>query len=149
MKKIISLLCIVLLTAGLVGCGISSSSAKAKLTAQSVVDKLKEKESAHMNNIEVTTADNDKNKLLGRPNQYTEKINWKDNRSKDSQMDCSVEVFKNKEDAIARKTYIESIIKATPMFTQYIEQKDNILLRVDGVLTPTQADEYIKIFKAL
>ena len=147
MKKILSLLCVILLMVGLVGCG--SSTNKAKLTAQSISDKLKEKENSYMTSITVTTAENDENKLLGRPNQYTEKINWVDNRSKDSQVDCSIELFNNMEDATARKTYLESISKSMPMFTQYIEQKDNVLLRIDGALTPIQSNEYIKIFKAL
>lgn len=164
MKKISSFLICILLFA-LVGCSSKTETssttstqekekvekkvekkAPEKVTAQSVVDKLKEKESGYMIDITVVTAENDPNKLLGRPNQYTEKITWKDNRSKDSQVDCSVELFANKEDATARKTYIEGVIKSMPMMTQYIVQKDNVLLRIDGVLTPAQSKEYIDIF---
>lgn len=118
-------------------------------TAQSVFDELKKKESAYMTDITVVTAENDPNKLLGRPNQYTEKISWKDNRSKDSQVDCSIELFKNKDDATTRKTYLQKIIKSMPIFTQYIDQKDNVLLRIDGVLTPDQAKEYTSIFDSM
>jgi uncharacterized protein YcfL len=156
MKKISSFLICILLFA-LVGCSSKSETSTVvptkekqkvveKVTAQSVVDKLKEKESSYMIDITVVTAENDPNKLLGRPNQYTEKITWKDNRSKDSQVDCTVELFANKEDATARKTYIEGIIKSMPVLTQYIVQKDNVLLRIDGVLTPAQSKEYIDIF---
>lgn len=140
------------------GCSQSSTSKKSNSataktiakpkTAQSVLDELKKKESAYMTDITVVTAENDENKLLGRPNQYTEKITWKDSRSKDSQVDCSIELFKNKEDATSRKTYLEKVIKSIPVFTQYIAQKDNVLLRIDGVLTPVQAKEYIDIFNS-
>ncbi|KHD36064.1 hypothetical protein NL50_09790 [Clostridium acetobutylicum] len=151
---------IIILTS-FVGCSESSTSKKSNSntaktiakpkpkTAQSVLDELKKKESAYMTNITVVTADNDSNKLLGRPNQYTEKVTWEDNRSKDSQVDCSIELFKNKDDAKARKDYLEKIIKSMPMLTQYIEQKDNVLLRIDGVLTPAQSKEYINIFDSI
>jgi hypothetical protein len=129
--------------------GDSSKSQKSKVTAQSVVDKLKEKEGNFMTGITVVTAENDDNKLLGRPNQYTEKIFWKDNRSTGDRTDSTVEVFNNKEDADARRQYIEGIIKSMPTFTQYIEQKNNVLIRIDGQLTPDQANEYLNIFKSL
>lgn len=154
MKKI-SLVIICILLFALVGCSSKTSTAAPikekekvveKVTAQSIADKLKGKESSYMTDITVVTAENDPNKFLGRPNQYTEKITWKDNRSKDSQVDCSIELFANKEDATARKTYIEGIIKSMPMLTQYIVQKDNVLLRIDGVLTPAQSKEYTDIF---
>lgn len=149
--KRISILLVFILMFILVGCGSTlktstTAPAKAKVTAQSILDKLKVKEASYMTNITVVTAENDANKLLGRPNQYTEKITWKDKRSKDSQVDCSIELFSNKEDATARKTYLDGIIKSIPMLTQYITQKDNVLLRIDGVLTPTQSKEYIDIF---
>jgi sulfur transfer complex TusBCD TusB component (DsrH family) len=156
MRKIgLILICILLFALG--GCGPKSQTSNAvpakekekvveKVTAKSVVDKLKTKESSYMIDITVITAENDPNKFLGRPNQYTEKITWKDNRSKDSQVDCSVELFANKEDATARKAYIEGIIKSMPILTQYIIQKDNVLLRIDGVLTPAESKEYTDIF---
>lgn len=122
---------------------------KAKLTAQLILDKLKETESANITKINIVTAENDENKFLGRPNQYTEKINWNDSRLKDSQTESSIELFNNNEDAAARKTYLESVIKSFPMFTQYIVQKDNVLLRIEGGLTPDQSDEYIKVFKSI
>ncbi|AJA50032.1 hypothetical protein CPAST_c40020 [Clostridium pasteurianum DSM 525 = ATCC 6013] len=124
-------------------------SSKSKVTAQFVVDKLKEKEGSYMTDITVVTAENDDNKLLGRPNQYTEKIFWKDNRSTGDRTDSTVEVFNNKEDADARRQYIEGVIKSMPTFTQYIEQKNNVLIRIDGQLTPDQANEYLNIFKSL
>lgn len=159
-RLVVFLSAIIILTS-FAGCSQSSTSKKSNSTtaktiakpkpktAQSVLDELKKKESAYMTSITVVTAGNDPNKLLGRPNQYTEKISWKDNRSKDSQVDCSIELFKNKDDAAARKTYLEKVIKSMPVFMQYIEQKDNVLLRVDGVLTPSQSKEYMDIFDSI
>jgi hypothetical protein len=120
-----------------------------KITAQNVVDKLKETQGIYMANIKVVTAENDDNKLLGRPNQYTEKISWEDNRETNSTTDCTIEIFANNEDATARKEYIDVIIKSMPMFTQYMTLKGNMLLRIQGTLTPTQAEEYTKIFNTL
>lgn len=155
-KKIFSMLLTLVLAIGLIGCGTEAKTGnagkttkakpKVKVTAQSISDKLKEKEGSYMTEITVVTAENDENKLLGRPNEYTEKITWKDNRIKDSETDCSIELFKNKEDVAARKKYLEGVIKAFPAFTQYITQKDNVLLRIEGALSPAQAKEYTDIF---
>lgn len=159
MKRHIKILTLCLLALILLaGCGtntVASNSKKAKakpkikVTAQLVVNKLKEKEGQYMTNISNVTAENDPNKLLGRPNQYTEKITWSDSRSQNSNVDCSIELFKNKADADSRKKYLETVIKSMPMLTQYIEQKNNVLIRVDGVLTPSQANEYINVFKSM
>jgi len=170
-RMVLILICCVLIT--LVGCSNKSSSTssssasssvssassssssttvepvKTKLTAQSIFDKLKETESANITATKIITAENDDNKFLGRPNQYTEKINWSDSRAKDSQTECSIELFNNKEDAAARKTYLEGVIKSMPTFTQYIVQKDNVLLRIEGALTPDQSNEYINVFNAI
>jgi hypothetical protein len=147
---------VTLLLFALIGCSSGTGSnvsnkpkPKPKITAQYIVDTLKTKEGNYMTNITVVTAENDENKLLGRPNQYVQKITWKDSRSKDSNVDCSVEFFNNKEDATARKTYIQNIIKSMPMLTQYIEQNNKALLRIDGVLTPDQSKEYMDIFKTI
>lgn len=150
-KIIISMICILMLSL-FAGCGSEKQTAakpKVKLTAQLIVDKLKAKESNYMTDITVVTADNDPNKLLGRPNEYTEKITWKDNRAKDSQVDCSVELFANSTDATARNKYLTAINKSLPMLNQYMDQKDKILLRIDGTLTPDQSKEYTSIFDAI
>lgn len=135
---------------GLVGCGTNNIASGIKLpvkvTAQTIVDKLKVKEGKYMTNITVSTAANDSNKLLGRPNSYTEKINWNDSRDADKDLDCTIEVFNNKEDATTRKTYIDAVNKAFPVGVQYSVQKDNTYLRIEGALTPAQAKEYTDIF---
>jgi len=117
-----------------------------KVTAQSIVNELKTKESRCMTNITVTTAANDENKLLGRPNQYTEKITWNDNRATDTDNECTIEVFNNKEDATARYKYVTTVDKTLQFAVQYITQKNNAVLRIEGALTPAQAKEYTDIF---
>ncbi|MDS0528595.1 hypothetical protein NNC19_23260 [Clostridium sp. SHJSY1] len=71
------------------------------LTAEEYGNKQKEAGLA-IENVEVTTEENDKNKLMGRPNQYTSKINFTNG---------SIEVFESKEDEKNRKEYIDSIGK--------------------------------------
>ncbi|MBU3098401.1 MULTISPECIES: hypothetical protein [Clostridium] len=158
---ILSLLCFTLFT--LIGCssGTKSTSSnvaptvttpkpvKVKLTAKLIFNKFKETESKNITKTVMVDATHDTSGLFGRPNQYTEKIEWNDGRIKDSQVTSSIEVFKTEADATARKTYLEGIIKTMPMLMQYIEQKNNILLRVEGGLIPTQSEEYIKVFKSL
>lgn len=148
MKKIsILLICVLILT--LVGCGNKQTvkvAPQIKVTAQSIVNKLKTKEANYMTGISIVTAANDENKLLGRPNQYTEKITWNDNRAINASTNCTIEVFNNKEDATSRKTYIDAVTKSMPTLIQYTSQKDNTLLRIEGALTPTQSKEYMDIF---
>lgn len=155
MKKI-SVLIFCMLMVVLVGCSAKTNvtksvnaTPKVKLTAQSIFDKLKETEAKSITKVVIVDADHDESGLFGRPNQYTEKIEWKDSRIQNSQVTSSIEVFKTAEDATARKTYLEGIIKSMPTFIQYIEQKDNILLRIEGGLKPAQSNEYIKVFKAM
>lgn len=157
-KKVSIFFMSVFLIFALVGCGntVSTTSSnkpkpkpKPKIAAQYIVDTLKTKEGNYMTDIVVTTADNDENKLLGRPHQYTEKINWKDNRAKDSHTDCTVEIFKNSEDAVTRKNYVDNIEKNMAPLVQYLDQKKNVLLRIDGRLTPQQSKEYTDIFDKL
>lgn len=161
-KIVLALSCFILTT--FIGCSNNSKSqttsngtaktatpapVKVKLTAQLIFDKFKETEKTNITKAVIVTAENDENNFLGRPNQYTEKICWNDGRIKDSQTVSSIELFNNKEDALARKTYIESITKAMPVLTQYLILKDNILLRIESGLTPTQSEEYIKVFNAM
>lgn len=133
MKKLISILLCSLMMFVIVGCG---SSAK-KFTAEEYGTKLKEAGLA-IENVEVTTAENDKNELLGRPNQYTSKINF-DNGS--------IEVFENKKDAEARKEYIDSIGKKMPLVAEYSYINEvGTLLRIDKKVTPDDAKKYEEAF---
>ncbi|WP_238918525.1 hypothetical protein [Clostridium sp. YIM B02555] len=133
MKKILSILLCSLMMFVLIGCGGSAK----KLTAEEYGNKLKESGVA-IENVEVTTAENDKNQLLGRPNQYTSKINFTNG---------SIEVFANKEDAKNRKEYIDGIGKKMPLVAEYSYINDaGVLLRLDKKLTPDDAKKYEDTF---
>jgi zinc-ribbon domain len=96
------------------------------------------------------TAENDPNDLLGRPNQYTSKVTFKDTRIDphsiadkiDVRNGGSIEVFENQDDATARKNYVESIGKAFAPAAEYTYREGTVLLRLSHQLTPKQAEEY-------
>lgn len=135
MKKIISMLLCSLMVFVLVGCG--STASKKALNAEEYGAKLKEA-GLSIENIEVATAENDKNQLLGRPNQYTSKINFTNG---------SIEVFANKEDAKNRKEYIDNIGKKMPLVAEYSYINDTgTLLRIDKKVTPDDAKKYEDAF---
>lgn len=123
------------------------------LDAKGVADSLKSK-GLPIENIIVYTEATDENKLLGRPNQYTSKVNFGDKRVKQTDsknpVGGSVEVFANKSNAKARYDYVDAIVKkGGSMFSQYLYLTDNVLLRIDGTLTPSQAKEYEKAFNEI
>lgn len=104
------------------------------------------------------TAENDVNKLLGRPGQYIGKLNFKDTRlsSPDQGVNISVpdggsiEVFANTTDAKNRFTYIQSISKSgVSLFAEYEYLEGVAILRLSPQLTPAQAAQYEAAFKAL
>ena len=101
----------------------------------------------------VFTAENDPNKLLGRPNGYTSKASFtdirikandvKDDRTGSVDQGGSVEVYADGVGAAARKKFIDDTMKATPILgTEYSYVDGPVLLRVSQALTPDQAGEY-------
>lgn len=115
------------------------------LTANDVLTYLK----ASCNNIGdyiEYTEETDTNQLLGRPNQYTSKINGIDTRVEQTDENdpkgFSIEVFANNEDALARQEYINSIGEKMSMLVEYNYVNEYILLRVDKSLLPSEAKEY-------
>lgn len=156
MKKLYGIIIIGILMLGMVGCSsnsniksIAASIIPKNVTAQSVVDELKAKEGKYMENITVYTDATDTNKMLGRPNQYIQKISWNDSRDKDAKnydLLCTIEIFNNNTDATTRKTYIDALDKISPAGVQYPVEKKTAYLRIDGGLLPSQAKEYTDIF---
>ncbi|APF24268.1 hypothetical protein [Clostridium butyricum] len=129
MKRLLSILLFSFIVVSMMGCGGKSK----QLNAEEYGNKLKEAGLA-IENVEVTTAENDKNELLGRPNQYTSKINFTNG---------SIEVFEKKEDAINRKDYIDGIGKKMPMLSEYSYINDEgVLLRINKDVTPEDAKKY-------
>lgn len=101
----------------------------------------------------VWNATTDPNHLLGRPGYYTSMTSWGDTRISASQardttsgavdLGGDVEVFADASDAQARASYIASVLKAMPMLgAEYDYVIGDVLVRVSGVLTPSQASGY-------
>ncbi len=117
-------------------------------TAEDIVNALKDA-GLTITNMDVYTAENDPNSLLGRPNQYTSKVNFIDSRIEEEvserigvQNGGSVEMFNTIEDAETRFNYISEISKTAPMFNEYEYINGKVILRVSRLLTPEQAAEY-------
>lgn len=96
----------------------------------------------------VYTAETDLNGLLGRPGQYTAKVNFIDTSigSGSSEFNIadggSIEVFETVEQAEVRAEYLTEIVMANPAFVEYDFFNGSILLRVSGTLTPDEAARY-------
>lgn len=94
------------------------------------------------------TENNDSNNLIGRPGQYLTAA-WVADASADPTQTgidggAVVEVFANAEDAQSRSTYIQDTLRSMgPAFgTEYHYFDGSVLLRVSGVLVPSQAALY-------
>lgn len=131
---------------------VSTNNEQSKnMTAEDICSELKNSNS-NIGKIVVYTSETDMNNLLGRPNQYTSKVNFADNRISQEYVEendakgGTIEVFENKTDMEKRKEYIEQISNSSSMFAQYIYSKGNVLLRLEKELTPEQAKEYEKAF---
>lgn len=158
MKKVLTialsisiLFCMVVLS----GCKNSQSTSTKvpkPLTAKEISSKLKDAK-LPIGNIIVYTEATDTNKLLGRPNQYISKVNFADTRYEqpdaDNPVGGSIETFNNTTDLKARKTYIENIIKSSPMFTEYMVVNGKYLLRLNRDLTTDQVNKYKEVFMTI
>lgn len=104
---------------------------------------------------EMYTAETDPNALLGRPFQYTGKLNFRDTRIQPILDDFSttnggtIEVFGTPEDAQARHDYVMSVIQGNPILTEYLYLEGTVLVRVSSTLTPDQAAPYGEALKAV
>ena len=88
------------------------------------------------------TATTDENHLLGRPGQYTSKVNWGAPTSDDS--DNSIEVFPTSADAATRAGYLAAF--KPPFGDGYDHQNGAALLRLSADVTPAQARVLIAEF---
>lgn len=158
MKKVINyiLIAVILLSGLFILTGCSSNKTETKLTAEDVVNKLKEK-NTNVGTYVVYTEETDLNELLGRPNQYTSKVTFEDTRleqrSDDSEnkepVGGTVEVFNNADDMQKRKDYVASITSSMAVFAEYSYSNEYILLRLNKGLTPSQASEYETILNEI
>ncbi|MCP1355421.1 hypothetical protein [Aneurinibacillus migulanus] len=122
--------------------------------ASEVVKSMKES-GLHIGKTETYTASNDPNNLLGRPGQYTSKVNFVDTSIKTDVINSievtnggSVEMFDNEEDAKNRYDYISGIAKKMGgPFSEYDYLEGKVLIRVSKEFTPDQAKRYEKALK--
>lgn len=125
---------------------------KSDITAEQIVTKL-QVSNLPINNVIVYTEQTDVNKFLGKPNQYISKVNFADTtiqqRDATNPNGGSIETFKNSKDLNARKTYIESIFKASPAFTEYIFVNKNYMLRLNKELSNDQVNKYEEAFMSI
>ena len=142
MKKIIVV--ILVLALFMVGCGGDSFQ---QLKTKEVIKKL-QNQTVDMNNVVIYNADNDPNELLGRQGQYIGKASWSDARTKTDKSNCTIEVFDNKEAFSKRKSYLKNFTD-NPMFKQYVYHHKNVLMRINGELTPSEAKRYKSILKTM
>ena len=123
----------------------TSPAPTAALDAGGVINALKAT-GLPITEVNVLTEATDTNKMMGRPNGYTSKAFFVDQRHEGEGVEPSeqntVEVFPDADGATRRREFIEGVTKEMPMFTQYIIQSGPILLRLDKVVTPTEAKEY-------
>ena len=102
---------------------------------------------------------NDPNHLLGRPNGYISAAHFLDRRAAhengsqtfDTSNGGAVEVFASHGLAEHRANYIKGILKAHPILVEpeydYVVRK--VVLRISGALTPSEAQQYLKVLKTL
>ena len=117
-------------------------------TAEEIANALK-KDSKNIDKIIVYTADTDPNKLMGKTGAYTGKAAFSDKRYKQDKKDPiggSIEVFDTQDDAEARYDYIKSITQKKQFLQEYMYRNGKYLLRINGDLKASQAEEYQKIF---
>lgn len=159
-KNIFAILIFVASGVGFVGCSENKPNAQLEkpatsqtgpeklvlVPAENVIEAFKGA-SLPMVSIVPKTAESDPNKLLGRPHQYIEKIDFKDKRVKDGEV--YVETFNNLDDLQSRFEYVDEIAKKMPMVAQYQIKHKNVLVRLDKEFTPAQVAEYEKALKGL
>ena len=121
------------------------------VTAMSVAAELQAKVPSISALTEVTEA-NDSNGLIGRPGQYISAAWIADTAADPAETGIDggavVEVFSNEADAQTRSDYIQEVLKSMgPAFgTEYHYMDGTVLLRVSGVLMPSQAALYEQAF---
>jgi hypothetical protein len=167
MKKILTIICIIIFITGCSNSKVQNNSEKVKeskevvektetsskeideiITTKDLIEKFKEEKIPIEKTIEYT-AETDKNNFLGRPGQYIAKSDFWDNRLEVNEDNyCSIEVFNNTKDLENRKKYIEGIIESMPIMTQYLYSNNTILLRLPKAMNPSQADEYKKVLES-
>lgn len=152
-RKILVVLVVAAAVFMMSGCGPSAPKSElTTMTAEQVVQAFIDA-GFPIDNVITYTAETDVNHFLGRPNQYTSKTNFADTRadqySVDNPVGGTVEVFNNASDAKKRYDYVSGITDDPGPFFQYSYLFENVYLRIDGKLSPEQAEDYENAFKTL
>ena len=147
MKKKGFLIILMFLGLMLVGCSKKDFEIT-EMDANQIVQRFQEA-GLPIDNIIVYDEETDVNGLLGRPGQYTSKVNFADTRceqwSDSDPVGGTIEVFENSSDSSDRNEYLGSYDD----LHQYMYLYKNILFRLDYDLTPSQAEQYEEVFKNL
>lgn len=124
--------------------GANSANTAAKPVALKVNDVVKAFQTARMplNQLDFYNAATDPDKMLGKPNQYTEKVVWQTKET----MKHAVETFANDADVQARKKVLEADKKFSGDF---IYTHKNVLLRINKEMVPETAAKFEQILKAM
>lgn len=124
------------------------SVSESPLTLMQVVEAF-DKAQLPVINATVFDEQTDPNKLLGRPNRYTEKMNFYDARDTDKKRECSIEIFRNHADAKTRFDYIEGLGKEVSWLGSYNYLHKNVLVRISYGVLPKDAEAYKQALTAL
>jgi hypothetical protein len=133
---------------------VASPAAAVTLTAAQATRALK-KHGLPVTSIQIFTAADDPNHLLGRPGEYTSKTEFADTRitgeaGQGVAAGGSVEVFPGHVGAVRRARYIQTLVQADPALgAEYDYVAGAVLLRVSGQLTPSQARRYKRVLAAI
>ena len=148
MKRIVSIILIVLMVYSFVAC---SGTVIATHTAEQSVEELKSS-GMPITNVVVYNETTDPNGLLGRPHQYTSKVNFSDPAHKDADIaspDNTVEVFQYADDAWKRANVVRDVTKSMPASAEYVYQVSFYVLRLNHDILPEDAAKYEEAFKAI
>ncbi|HEX8637617.1 MAG TPA: hypothetical protein VF692_06120 [Pyrinomonadaceae bacterium] len=115
-----------------------------KLKLNEVIKAFKEA-NLPLGQLEFYTAKSDPLKLLGKPNQYTEKATWQTTEK----MVHGVEAFADEADLQARKTSIEAAAQSGAQPAEYLYVHKNILLRIHHEMIPRTARKFEQMLKLL
>lgn len=118
-----------------------STSATVEVTAAGVMEYLLGNTSNIGTYVEYDEA-TDVNGLLGRPGQYTSKINFEittlEQTDPKDPKGGSIEVFATAEDAVTRYEYIQSLAQSMPLLAEYDYLNGCVLLRIDYDVLPSE-----------
>ncbi len=166
MKKLFNIILSCFILLGICACGSNENVYSFKdISAVELVNLLKENDFPIGRTVEYDEK-TDPNDLLGRPNEYIEKLDFDDTVALDRAISYeyngetykidvpddpyggTIEVFENADDAKARYEYIDSVAHSGPLST-YMYLYDNVLIRIQKDLTPSEAKKYEEFFEKI